>query len=349
MILGLFLLSAYPNAIDIKNSGSITLEQNNVLIRAVETFCVIKGEHFLLPDRKAGDIKIFNPQGKLIKVWGRKGQGPDEFLSPMFCDYLNPNLVMMDWGKRRLMLFVEDKDTGINFKKVSEKMIMELGYGLKFIDSKKILVSGYKENPGGKEYDLYFLNLKDEKIDFILPSHEKCGYASQREYQNAFLSKIAPIGLRCYCDYSKDNIYFVWEGKLRILKIDSDSRKFSSFGEVTGNYTPSKVTPRMLKLYNERSKEQITEMQKMSFVTGIFADDGFVGLTYANYNKGADGWQTIAQVYALGGKLLLEKILPGAIDTSASSVSSFYYNKQNDTCTSFQEPWTRNSTISLKS
>ncbi|MGD2085963.1 MAG: 6-bladed beta-propeller [Candidatus Aminicenantes bacterium] len=325
----ILFLNAYSNAIEIENSGIILIDQEKVIIQSVVTFRVIEGEYFLLPDRKAGDIKIFNQKGELMRVFGRKGPGPNEFISPMYCDYQDPYFIVMDWGKRKLMLFEKEKD--LNFSKISEHLILALAYDLRFINRKKVLISGNKADPDGTYYDLYFFNLENGKADFILLSHDKFGFSSQKEFLNEHLNKDAPLGIYGYCDYIGEDIYFVWRGNLRILKIDSKSKKFFSFGKKTDNYIQAQVTPRMLKLYKEKSKEQITENRKMSFVTGIFADDGFVGLTYTNYRKEVDGWQTIVQFYTPMGKFLMEKILPGAIDTSIWPVSSFCYHKQTKT------------------
>jgi len=326
IIFVILVLSAYYYAIEIENPVIIPIDQEKTIIQSVVNFRVIEDEHFIFPDRKAGDIKIFNNQGKLMKIWGRKGLGPDEFLSPKYCDYQNPYLIVMDWGKRELMLF--EKEIGLNFKKISDYQILALAYDLRFINRKKILISGYKEGPDRKDYDLYFFNPENGKADFILTSHNKFDYSSQKEYRNEYDNKISPLGIDGYCDYIKENIYFAWKGKLRIIKINSNSGDFSCFGNTTNNYIPPHVTPRMLKLYNERSKEQISENRKMSFVTGIFTDERFVCLTYANYREDVDGWQTIVQFYTPMGKFLMEKILPGAIDTSTWPYSSFCYYKQ---------------------
>lgn len=113
--------------------------------------------------------------------------------------------------------------------------------------------------------------------------------------------------------------------------MDSTTRKVSHFGVKTKNYIQPVVTPRLLKLYNERSKELSAEMQKISYVTGLFADDDFVGVTYANYIKDLEGWQTIIQFYNHDGKFLKEIVLPGAINTTQFADPSFCYVSEGKT------------------
>jgi len=55
-----------------------------------------------LCDMKACNIKKFSSQGKFIKVMGRKGQGPGEFISPSLVAASDNSLYVYDIGNRRL-------------------------------------------------------------------------------------------------------------------------------------------------------------------------------------------------------------------------------------------------------
>ena len=324
----LFPFAVYCPAIDINCTGTIPIDQKDVILQRVMDFSVIDNEYFLFPDQKAGDIKIYDNKGNLVKVWGRRGPGPNEFLYPMYCDYQKPYFILMDYGKSKLMVFKKDRE--LDYKKLSESLIVALGYDFKFVHKEKILISGYKADSNGKEYGLYFFNPQTGKPTFILPAYEKYGYSSQREYKSNYITKIAPIGIGGYCDYSKQNVYFAWMGNLKILKTDIATKKISYFGKQSGNYIRPRVTPRLLKLYNERSRELKFEMQKFSYVTGIFTDDKFVALTYANFKRDVDGWQTIIQLYTHDGDFLVEKILPGAVNTTPWADPSFCYVKEKN-------------------
>lgn len=328
VIFSLLMLSVYYHAIEIERAGTIPIHQESVILQRITDFCVIENNQFLFPDHKAGDIKIYDNKGNLVKVWGRKGPGPNEFFSPIYCDYRAPYLVLMDYGKSKLFVFKKEK--GLNFRKFSESLIVSLGYDIKFMDPGKILISGYKADPAGKSYDLYFFNPQSTKSTLILPSQEKYGYSSYREYKKIYSTKIAPIGIGGYCDYSGQNIYFAWEGNLKIIKINSDTKEIHCFGRKTENYITPRATPVLLKLYKERGRQLKFEMQKYSFVTGIFTDDGFVALTYATFRKDIEGWQTIVQLYTPTGKFLIEKILPGAVNITPWADPSFCYVKKEN-------------------
>jgi len=326
----LIFCTCYLQAVKVEKIATIPLDQSSVIIQRSSVFCVTEEEDFIFPDSKAGDIKIFNNKGKLLKVWGSRGDGPNEFRRPTYCDYQKPYFMLMDWGSRKLSVY--KKENQFKFTKLSENLVLALAYDIKFITPEKILVSGYNEDSNKIGHDLYFFYPQSGKIEFLLSSYEKYGYSSQKKYENEFLKKIAPIGISGYCDYMGKYIFFAWEGSLKILKINMETKNIQSFGEMTKNYRPAIVTPRLSKLYNERAdKELDAEMQKLSYVTGIFTDDDFVALTYANYEKDVEGWQTIVQFYTPDGKYLQETILPGGINSASLSDPSFCYVKETNT------------------
>jgi 6-bladed beta-propeller len=328
-IFACLILFVNIHAIEISKINTITIDQENVILQRVIDFCVIKDDNFLFPDMKAGDIKIYDTQGKLIKVWGRKGEGPGEFIRPVSCDYNQHHLIIMDWGKRKLLIYKEIP--GLHYKKINEKLILALAYDVKYINQEKILISGYKSKSQDEEYGLYYFYHQTGKIDFLLPAHLKYGFSSHAKYKSNFLTKIAPIGVGGYCDNWNNNIYTSWTGNLKIIRINSDTKKISHFGLKTMNYTQPVATPRIVRLYNERSDDLDAEMQKISYVTGIFADEGFVGITYANFKKEVEGWQTIVQFYNHNDEFLKEVILPGAINTTTYADPSFCYVKESNT------------------
>jgi len=312
--------------VEIKNMGIIPIDQSQVYLQKVSKFTVTEDEFFLFPDMKAGDVKIFDNTGKLVKVLGRKGLGPQEYVAPYFCDYKKPYFIVLDWGKHKLLSF--QRENKLDFKPLSESLILALGYDVKFIAGNRILISGYAMDSESNEYDLYFLDPETQKKDFLLPDYLKYGCSSKREKDNIYPTKIAPLSIYGFCDYINGSIYFVWKGDLRILKINSSSKKVDYFGKKTGKYIKPEVTPQLLKMHNNREKGTEVIRQKMSWVTGIFADPDFVALVYSNYKAGMEGWQTIIQFYTLKGDFIEEKELPGAINISSFPEPFFCYTRE---------------------
>jgi hypothetical protein len=323
-ILFLFAFGLY--SVGIKDMGTIPIDQTDVILQKISKFSVTEDEYFLFPDAKAGDIKIFNNKGKLATTLGRKGPGPNEYIIPKYCDYKSPYFIFMDWGKSKI--FFSEREKPLVFKILKESLCLALGYEIKIIDKNKFLISGYKAGPDGKCYDLYFMDPWTGKTEVILPCYLKYGCSSEREYDNKCLSEIAPLSIKGYCDYLNGYIYFAWQGDLKVLKINANTKNIEYFGKKTGAYIKPKVTSEILRLYNNRQRGGEKIMRKMSFVTGVFTDNDFIGVTYVNYKEALEGWQVIVQFYTLKGEFIEEKELPGAVNISTFPEPFFCYVKE---------------------
>ena len=81
-----FSTQAIPG-FNIKLTKKIPISQETTLLERPRAFCVTEDKLFLIPDYKAGDVKIYDSNGKLVTVFGRKGYGPGEFSKPAHCFY----------------------------------------------------------------------------------------------------------------------------------------------------------------------------------------------------------------------------------------------------------------------
>jgi hypothetical protein len=90
IFLAIIFSAWYPEllfGLTVKPLKTIKISQETVLIEKSRDFCVTDDELFVIPDAKAGDIKIFDNKGVLVKILGRKGSGPGEFVTPTACFY----------------------------------------------------------------------------------------------------------------------------------------------------------------------------------------------------------------------------------------------------------------------
>lgn len=313
-------------SIDIQLIEKVDIDQSKVILERISKIAVTEDEHYIFPDYKAGNIKIFSPKGELLKVWGQKGMGPEDFASPLYCDYKKPYFILIDWGKYKLMLF--ERTNKLEFKKIREAFVFALGYDIKLY-GQNALVAGYKKKPTTKnKFQLYFLNFYENKIDYILPVHIKYGCESAKEYEKNYSNKYAPIGLDAFFDYVGNDIYYSWEGLLRIIKINIKTKEMEFFGKKTDNYITPKATPKLRRMKREKSMKMYTERQKMSYVTGIFASEQFVGLTYANYDKKLEMWKYFVQLYKTDGNFIMEKSLKDAVNATKFQEPSLCYSKE---------------------
>jgi len=208
---------------------------------------------------------------------------------------------------------------------------MSLGYQIKILSQDRILISGNKTDSKENSFGLYELNLKNEEKTYILPSYLKYGCKDDKEYKKAYMEKglIPALGIVGYVDYTDKNYFFVWEGKLSILRIERPLNKVSQFGQKTANFTPKTLSSELEKYYKERNEEKLKQLShKVSNINGIFCDDHIVGLIYYNYRQDIDSWQAWVQFYNIDGKFLGEQLLPDAVIDTKWPDPSYYYLKE---------------------
>ena len=184
VLLLLFCLVFSLAAIEIEPLREITLSQTDeTFIQKAGSFIVTEDEMLLVFDTKAGHIKIFDLSGKLVKIFGRKGMGPNEFVTPFSSAYKNPYFIFADFGRRSFFIY---KTTGTNFDFVKSFLNLRMANDFKFIDDKKLLVSGYKVDKDRKEYNLYEYDFVKDQNEFILPVEISYGFKS--------LKRLYPFG-----------------------------------------------------------------------------------------------------------------------------------------------------------
>lgn len=325
----LLLFSAVAPAalgVEVTQIGKIELSQEKSLLMAATSFIKTEDDIFIIPDYKDGNLKLYDLRGNLIKVWGKRGPGPLEFLRPVSCDYKEPLLSIFDFGKLRI--FVYKRVGSEEFEKVSEFVCPNDKANIKLIED-QVLIAGYFAVSDKKQYGLYTINLKDGNYQYLLPVEVKYGFTSFGQFDSHRMS-ILPLGNAGYCDVYGDFIYFVWEGDLRIIKINRATKGFEFFGERTANYIKPKVTKKLEEGFQMLSHEVVqAEFSKMSFVTGIFADENFIGVIYQNYDKKSSLWKMFLQLYAPEGRLLYETALSNAVTYINFRANNSFYDRSD--------------------
>jgi hypothetical protein len=258
----------------------------------------------LVFDTKAGHVKVFDLNGKLVKVLGRKGMGPNEFVTPFSSAYKNPYFVFADFGRRTFFIY---KTTGTNFEFVKSFLCLGMAQDFHFIDDKKLLMAGYKKDKNGKEYNLYEYDFDKDAYDLILPLEVAYGFKSLKRFKNAW-KEIAYIGITLRCDFMGNNIYLAWEGDINITKINRKTRATTSFGKKTANYVKPYLTPEIRRAYDERKDKLIYKLiNRMSFVTDIFVlKSGKIGLVYSGPLEKNKGLNVMLQIYKPNGQFIKE-------------------------------------------
>ncbi len=324
----LVVVSTYGLSLDLKLIKETQLSQTKSIIGGCYSFCVTEDDYTLLIDYKIPNIKIFNPEGSLAREFGNKGAGPNEFMGLMSSDYQNGNFIVVDYQKNQLFLF---KRTGKSeFKKLKETLCFDFGLCIK-LHNDFVFIPGYKVDPKGKSFDFFSLNLKTRGITYYLPTEMKYGLDSFREYNKKYWDspELQAIGIGAFCDIYNDDAYYVWEGNLKVFKINVNSKKIESFGKKTANYIQPKAT-RVLINSDKTSnpKAYLNEKVKMSYVQSVFASKKFIFLIYNKPKKSFDDPKSdfLIQFYSNKGEFLKE--IP--INEKAIYVRFFFKKDTND-------------------
>jgi len=281
------------------------------------TFCVTEDELFILPDHKAGNIKIYEKAKylELVKVIGRKGYGQGEFIEPTFCFYNRKEgkFGVFDFGRRKILLY--DRIGKVAFEFSREFYCLELGTDME-LTGETLLVAGYHPDPNNIPYDLYSINSIDNRMDFLLPSWEKYGLQSLQEYGEKYRGKdgdkIKALGINVWFDVDNqgDHVYFIWEGNaLRIIKLNIESKELIVLhGKETPHYKKPSASEKLLEARRKRDvKTTKAERAKISFVTNLFVNSKYFFLIYEGPNQS----NFRLQFYNLDGKFIDDVPLPG--------------------------------------
>ncbi len=282
------------------------------------SFCVIDDELFIIPDYGAGNIKVYERGGErssleMVKIIGKKGYGPDGLAKPMFCFYNNDEyrLGVMDSGLRKILIF--DRSGRTEFKRWEKEIYCStLGYDIQ-LSGDRLFISGYKPNQT-EVYDFYYIDLRDDQTVFLLPSYYKYGLRSFEDYENQYRNKpdIRGIGINGWFDIEGDGAYFIWEGDLKVVKINTETGEIiNSFGKKTEYYIKPEVSENLLEGYNKGKIDIIErERARMSFVTNIFAGSNYILVIYNTPKReGLSNYRI--QFYTLSGNFIDERPIPG--------------------------------------
>jgi hypothetical protein len=305
---------------DIKLSEKIKIDSTAKLRVVPRSLCVTEDKLFLIPDYQAGTVKIFSQEGdqlKFIKALGRSGIGKETFTQPMYALYSKEEgkLGILDYGVRKLFIF--DRFGKVDFRLIGKPVnCPRLGYDMKFAnDGEHLVVSGYLTDKENKPYDLYSINIKTGEIDYLLPSPQKYNIKTFEDYLLEYRQKqtLPSIGTKAFIDINGDDLYFVWEGLLRIIKFDLRAREMK---KVFGHKTPYYTEPDGTELSDSYKKGEFDttweKQKKFSYIRNIFATPGTSGRVFLIYETDRSNASTYRlQTYTIEGDYLSDVRISG--------------------------------------
>jgi hypothetical protein len=147
-----------------------------------------------------------------------------------------------------------------------------------------------------------------------LHSYLKYGLKPSKNFETQFKNNLdlKVIGMLAYFDIHLNDVYFVWQGDLKIFKINIDTGKLGFFGHKTSRYVKPYSSKKMVEAYRVRNTLiRQAEKKEMSFIVNIFASDKYVLLVYEGPVKQEKNSNLWMQVYTFDGKFVEELTIPG--------------------------------------
>lgn len=299
---------------DIQLVSTIRVDPMAKLKSTPDSFCVTEDKIFLIPDYHSGKVKLLSENKNslnYIKELGSDDIGKERMLNPTYCFYNQKvgRLGVIDDGARWLFIFA--RNGKVDFKLVKNIECKMLGYDIDFSgDGKQLIISGNVSDKGNMGFGLYSINLETGNIDYLLPSYQKYNLENDAKYRLEYYTNqtLPAIGIKAFFDISGDEIFFVWEGKLRIIRINIRSKTTMLFGHETKFYTK----PDGARLAGYYKKEDFgtafAKRKEYTYVRNIFSTSMHVFVVYETA-KSASMFRL--QTYTLDGKYLSDILIPG--------------------------------------
>lgn len=290
----------------------IVLDQNKAFIASASDICVLEDESFVICDFKDQKILVYDQEGQYLTGWKKQGQGPGEYQGIWLTSYQAPYLAVADLRQPKILLY--ERTSKSDFKWIRD--IPESGRTIKDF----VLRDGelYFETAILHDERFYSVHIRDldaKNDEYLFPAAVRYGGRPDDDYLKYYEAEFSKTWGRAYSfiDVIDGYIYSTWIGDLRIFKIDRKTKKWTDFGQKPKNYRPIKLDIR--KPSAGLNAAQVfehyrRESAKFSWIGGIFADHGFIGLLYITFADKESKWNVFLQLYDLDGVFTKEFMLP---------------------------------------
>lgn len=328
VVWSIFLVSSFSAAFllsqggEISPSSEISLSQADALILYAADFVVAEDGVIFLTDAKEGNIKCYDPGGKLLNVIGRRGPGPEEFLGPSYCDYQAPFFSVLDSPKLKVHIY--ERRGRADLSKVAEIPCMMCTSDV-ILSGKAVLIDAVARN-NERSFFLTLRNFRDESIKYLLPIERRYGYGSERSYKAAYNDLSMLTSQRGFLSVSDNRAYFVFDARPNLTGVDLDDLDIVTFRSPSPSYREPQINQTIRSAFSNKQSEPVKqERNKVSYITGILSDERMVGVLFSNYNPPSNSWRLYLQRYDKGGKFVSESLLREA--TNYDCLFSYYFDR----------------------
>jgi len=301
--------------------------KNNNYIQVVWSFFITDNDFIYILDFKAGNMKVYNNNGKFLKNIGRKGFGPGEYEHLLASAYKKNNFYIYDSRKKNIFLY---RVYNNNIKLLKTRKFYNDIVDMKILNKKLLLTGNFVKIRNRFEKPTYYTSciydFNSEKYNYLLTLGFCNGFKPGDLYKNNIAEKIFALPMGGYIDSSDKYIFYVKKSKLKIFRINYKTKKTIIFRTKTKNYIEPVANKEMLnalRIRNDRKYKLL--LQKMSFIKNVFVvNNKYVIVLYTNYKKKNDNTDIYIQFYDVNGKFIKEKLLLNAKSFYSEGIIAYY-------------------------
>lgn len=254
-----------------------------------KTFIVTKDNKIFMSFKKGSEVLEFNSEGKFIKAFGRRGEGPGEFIRPWHIDVMNDKLIVGDETLRRLTIYNID-----GALEKTEKISHPIN-SLNVISDSLIVMDDYYNARINKKRDIYIHNALGE----ILYKFGKLTKMAKKLY-------VAPVHSNWELITTYENDIYVGEfSNYKLIHYKNNGRMIKVFGKCSAKWN-SMINTNIKKmtfsdLKGRKLQQFLEQMKECSRVYWINSCDPGIVLMYYGLNKKN---MALIAIYDLDGNLI---------------------------------------------
>lgn len=296
----------------IKLVDSYRLENNGKnerLIQAPVSFFVTREGKLFLLDGKAANIKIYGKR-KMVKVFGRRGLGPNEFIAPGASAYWPPYMALHDL--RRDQLFIYRIDKGSDPKLVHNTTLASLVREKHFLNDHTLVISGLRNHPGERNaYSVFSYDWKRDRYRHHLRAIFSFDCESESRFEKLFIKQLAILSPFGCMGIGDDSILFCPSTRLRCIAMNREFTITRIFGRQTSNFVQPQVTVAMRQAHQAQNARKVAMLlEQYSFVLkALISLEGGFTLLYSRYSGNRRAQDIMVQEYGPGGEWIDEYLL----------------------------------------
>jgi hypothetical protein len=209
---------------------------DDVAFKGISDFILTKSGDLFISDIETHSLKMFDSQGRFIKVVGRQGAGPGDLAYPSTLGYTSENIFVWEISNQRFSFFSEKGEYIKSVKPKKRLMVKKIST----LNNGDVIIETEKYNYGQDIGQECILSLYSKDLEF------KKDIYQHPILTNKFISKpiriniIQPFQPLVSWDIAKNgNIIIGFQEKYEIGIYDIEGKKTASF---THEYQPVKIT-----------------------------------------------------------------------------------------------------------